>query len=59
MITQYGYTDTPGRWDHWPSGFLFTGGRDDGVNGKVVIAPGDIVFPFKSYVQSPIELTIE
>jgi 2,5-dihydroxypyridine 5,6-dioxygenase len=59
VITQYGYTDTPGRWDHWPSGFLFTGGRDDGVNGKVVIAPGDIIFPFKSYAQSPIELTIE
>jgi 2,5-dihydroxypyridine 5,6-dioxygenase len=59
VITQYGYTDTPGRWDHWPSGFLFTGGRDDGVNGTVVIAPGDIVYPFKSYVQTPIELTIE
>jgi 2,5-dihydroxypyridine 5,6-dioxygenase len=59
VITQYGYTDTPGRWDHWPSGFLFTGGADDGVDGRVVIAPGDIVFPFKSYVQTPIELTIE
>jgi 2,5-dihydroxypyridine 5,6-dioxygenase len=59
VITQYGYTDTPGRWDHWPSGFLFTGGGDDGVDGKVVIAPGDIVFPFKSYVATPIELKIE
>lgn len=59
VITQYGYTDTPGRWDHWPSGFLFTGGTDDGVDGKVVIGPGDIIFPFKSYVQTPIELTIE
>lgn len=59
VMTQYGYTDTPGRWDHWPSGFLFTGGADDGVDGKVVIAPGDIIFPFKSYVQTPIELTIE
>lgn len=59
IITQYGYTDTPGRWDHWPSGFLFTGGSDEGVNGKVVLAPGDIIFPFKSYVQTPIELTIE
>jgi 2,5-dihydroxypyridine 5,6-dioxygenase len=59
VITQYGYTDTPGRWDHWPSGFLFTGGADDGVDGKVVLAPGDIIYPFKSYVQTPIELTIE
>jgi 2,5-dihydroxypyridine 5,6-dioxygenase len=59
VMTQYGYTDTPGRWDHWPSGFVFTGGADDGVDGKVVIAPGDILLPHKSYVQSPIELTIE
>src|SRR5215212_240764 len=59
VITQYGYTDTPGRWDHWPSGFLFTGGSDEGVNGTVVLGPGDIVFPFKSYVTSPIELRIE
>jgi 2,5-dihydroxypyridine 5,6-dioxygenase len=59
VMTQYGYTDTPGRWDHWPSGFLFTGGADDGVDGIVVIAPGDIIFPFKTYVQTPITLTIE
>ena len=59
VVTQYGYTDTPGRWDHWPSGFVFTGGADDGVDGKVVIAPGDIMLPHKLYVQSAIELTIE
>jgi len=58
-MTQYGYTDEPGRWDHWPSGFVFTGGADDGVDGRVVIAPGDIVLPFKAYVRDPIELTIE
>jgi 2,5-dihydroxypyridine 5,6-dioxygenase len=58
VITQYGYTDTPGRWDHWPSGFLFTGGDDDGVDGTVVLAPGDIILPFKEYVRTPIELTI-
>jgi 2,5-dihydroxypyridine 5,6-dioxygenase len=59
VMTEYGFTDIGGRWDHWPSGFLFTGGADDGVDGKVVIAPGDMIFPFKRYVQSPIELTIE
>ena len=59
VIAEYGYSDTPGRWDHWPSGFLFTGGADDGVDGKVVLAPGDIIFPFKSYVQTPVEITIE
>jgi 2,5-dihydroxypyridine 5,6-dioxygenase len=59
VIAEYGYSDIPGRWDHWPSGFLFTGGADDGVDGKVVLAPGDIIFPFKSYVQTPVEFTIE
>jgi 2,5-dihydroxypyridine 5,6-dioxygenase len=59
VMTQYGYTDTPGRWDHWPSGFAFTSGADDGVDGTVVIAPGDIIFPFKTYVQTPITLIIE
>ncbi len=58
-VTQYGYTDTPGRWDHWPSGFVFSGGADTGVDGKVVLAPGDILLPHKSYIQTPIHLTIE
>lgn len=58
-ITQYGYTDEPGRWDHLPGGFLYTGGNDDGVDGTVVINAGDIVFPFKRYMNSPIRLTIE
>jgi 2,5-dihydroxypyridine 5,6-dioxygenase len=59
VLGQYGYTDEPGRWDHWPSGgFVYTGGADDGVDGVVVIAPGDILLPFKRYASEPIELTI-
>lgn len=58
-ITEYGYTDEPGRWDHWPSGFVFTGGADDGVGGKIVLAPGDVLLPLNTYVQSPVEFTIE
>ena len=57
---QYGFVDTPGGWDHWPSGgMVITGGADDGVDGRVVVAPGDILLPFKRYVQAPIELRIE
>jgi 2,5-dihydroxypyridine 5,6-dioxygenase len=60
VMTEYGYTDTPGRWDHWPAGFLFTGGADDGVNGKVVLDRGDIIItPFKKFVEDPVEITIE
>lgn len=58
VLTEYGFTDTPGRWDHWPGGFLATQGNDQGVNGKVVVDQGDILFPFKRYVQEPIEFTI-
>ena len=59
VLTEYGYTATPSRWDHWPSGFVATGGNDDGVDGRVIIAPGDIIFPFKSYARESTELTIE
>ena len=60
VMTEYGYTDIAGRWDHWPSGFLFTSGDDDGVDGTVVIDRGDIIIsPFKKYVQDPVEVTIE
>lgn len=58
--TQYGFVDTPGGWDHWPSGgMVITGGADDGVVGRVVVAPGDILLPFKVYAQQPIDFTIE
>jgi len=57
-ITEYGYTDEPGRWDHWPSGFLFTGAYDDGVDGTLVLAPGTIIYPFKSHTRTPIYLRI-
>jgi 2,5-dihydroxypyridine 5,6-dioxygenase len=60
VMTEYGYTDIPGRWDHWPAGFLFTGGADDGVDGKVVVDRGDIIItPFKKFVSDPVEITIE
>jgi 2,5-dihydroxypyridine 5,6-dioxygenase len=59
VLTEYGYTDTPGRWDHWPSGFLLTQGNDREVDGTVVLMPGDIVNEFRTYVQSPVKLTIK
>lgn len=58
-LAEYGYNDEPGRWDHWPSGFVFSGGKDDGVDGKIVLAPGDVLLPFNSFVQRPVEITIE
>lgn len=57
-IAEYGYTDEPGRWDHFPSGFVFTQGNDGEVNGQVVLGPGDIICAFKRYVESPVTFTI-
>lgn len=58
-LTEYACTDEPGRWDHWPSGFVFTGGDDDGVDGTIVVAPGDVLLPQNMYVREPIIYTIE
>ena len=57
---QYGYTDEPGRWDHWPGVFLYTAAMEEGVDGKVVIDTGDqLLLPTMRYVTDPITLTVE
>ncbi|MDF2114438.1 2,5-dihydroxypyridine 5,6-dioxygenase [Roseiarcaceae bacterium H3SJ34-1] len=58
VISEYGFADEPGRWDHWPSGFLVTWPNEKTTNGTVVLDRGDIIFPFKDYLRSPIELDI-
>ncbi len=58
ILTEYGYTSTPGRWDHWPGGFLATLAGQGSVNGRVVMASGDIIYPLKRFVESPIEFVI-
>lgn len=58
-VDEYGYTDKPGRWDHWPAAFVFTGGSDEGVDGQIVLAPGDVLLPFNTYVREPVTYTIE
>lgn len=58
-LPEYGFTDEPGHWDHWPSGFISTWPNEGSANGRVVIDVGDMMFPFKMYVSSPITLTIE
>jgi 2,5-dihydroxypyridine 5,6-dioxygenase len=56
VLTEYGFADEPGRWDHWPSGFLATWSNEGSASGTIVVDRGDIILPFKSYVQSPITL---
>jgi len=59
VLTQYGYTDTPGRWDHFATGQVLSQGCDGKVNGKVVIMPGDLITTFRRYLEQPVTLTIQ
>lgn len=59
-LPEYGFADEPGHWDHWPSGFISTWPNEGSAHGRVIIDVGDMMFPFKIYVQSePIALEIE
>ncbi|CCH09134.1 Leucyl aminopeptidase (aminopeptidase T [Achromobacter xylosoxidans] len=58
-ISEYGFVDEPGRWDHWPSGFVLTWPDEGHSNGQVVLDRGDILLPMKDYVTDPITLTVE
>jgi 2,5-dihydroxypyridine 5,6-dioxygenase len=57
-LVQYGFADQPGRWDHCPSAFIANWPDERSANGTVVLNAGDMILPFKSYVQTPIRLTI-
>lgn len=59
VVQEYGLVDQPGRWDHWPSGFILTWPNEGEVEGTIVLDKGDILLPMKSYVQSPITITIK
>ncbi len=59
VISEYGFVDEIGRWDHWPSGFVFTFPNEGGSNGTIVIDRGDILIPQKSYVQDQIVITMQ
>ncbi len=59
MLAEYGYTDTPGRWDSWPGGLIATSPNDGGVEGRVVMDHGDIIYPFMETVETSIEFVIK
>ncbi len=53
---QTGFADDPGRWDHWPSKMCLI--WPEITNGTIVLAPGDILLPFKEFVRSEVTLTV-
>ena len=59
VMSQYGYADEPGRFDHWGGGHVHTFPNEGSANGTVVVQPGDIiVLPYCRYVQDEIRLEI-
>ena len=59
VMSQYGYADEKGRFDHWGAGHVHTFPNEDTANGRVVLSPGDIVIlPYCRYVADAVELTI-
>lgn len=56
---QYGMADEKGRWDHWGTGLVCTTVEEATVEGRLVLAPGDVLFPFERYVTQNLTLVFE
>ncbi len=59
VIEQYGWTDEPGRWDHWPGAFQYTSPTENLGEGVIVLDPGDIWYPPKRYIHTPVTMRFE
>jgi len=59
VMTQWGYADERGHFDHWGGGHIHTFPNEGSANGTVVFQPGDIVIlPYCRYVVDPVTLEI-
>lgn len=54
----WGFTNKPGTVAHWPGGLCLCFPKSGTVNGRLVLAPGDLNLTFKRYVETPVALTI-
>jgi len=60
VMSQYGFADEPGRFDHWGGGHIHTFPNEGSANGTVVLQPGDIVIlPYCRYVHDEVRLEIK
>lgn len=59
VMTQWGYADEKGHFDHWGGGHIHTFPNEGSATGTVVMLPGDIVIlPYCRYVVDPVKVTI-
>ena len=55
---QQGFSDEPGRWDHWPSAQVACAPVEGTANGRLVLNTGDWVVNFGRMISQPVELTL-
>ena len=55
----WGWVDEPGDIAHWPGGLVLCFPAAGTVNGRLVLAPGDVNLTFKEYLRDAVTLTIE
>ncbi len=59
VMTQWGYADEKGHFDHWGAGHIHTFPNEGSASGTVVMQPGDvIILPYCRYVADPVRLEI-
>jgi 2,5-dihydroxypyridine 5,6-dioxygenase len=56
---RYGFSERPGKWDHWPSGMVATFPNDGTGDGVIVVKEGDVPLPFMRYADSPVRMVFE
>lgn len=54
----WGWTDRPGTLAHWPGGLVVSFPKAGSVQGRLVMAPGDMNLTFKRYIETAVEMTI-
>ena len=55
----WGFTSKPGTLTHWPAGLVLAFPAAGSVNGRLVMAPGDVNLTFKRYLADAVTLAIE
>jgi 2,5-dihydroxypyridine 5,6-dioxygenase len=59
VMTQWGYADERGHFDHWGAGHIHTFPNEGSAEGDVVFQPGDIVIlPYCRYVVDAVKVTV-
>lgn len=54
-----GFSTKPGGVAHWPGGLCLAFPGQNAVNGRIVMGVGDMNLTFKTYLTSPIDITVE